>query len=578
MKLFRKVFAGMMVGVLAAGQAQAAVRLTESFDGLWQDPNWPARGWVVDVLSHEDGSKTLYMFGAVYDNEGRSKWVATSMKFGEFEFAKSGDLFSWSGGSFAGSEATTRAPFGTVAVDVMSCSEIKISMTPPANSGFQAVSRTLNPGQSLVTADKPGCAFKKKFTGCPAGTSAGAEPRSCILTGTIMRDLTLTNDTTWILEGLVTVGNDNANSATVTIEPGTLVTGSGDTADYLYINPGSKLIADGTPYAPIVFTSPRDGKLGQTPAPKDWGGIVLSGNAPNNKCANAPFSCFSEFNPALRYGGDKPHDSSGSLRYVQARYAGYVFAEGREVNSFTFQSVGDGTVLEHLQSYRGGDDGFEWFGGTVNGKYLVSYEGGDDGFDWDEGWSGKVQFAFSKWAPASLALGDDNGFESSNQADNHDAAPRAMPSWSNVTLIGNGTGGGNGLHLKEGTAGHLSNILVSNFNKAGKSCLFVDHAATVAQVGTPNLTLDAVWLDCASPFGDGSKGTPGSAKRLFDAGSGNKTGNPGLAGFVPAATSPLRTAGKLVTSDAFFAPAPYIGAFRDANDDWTLGWTHGIAR
>ena len=103
----------------------------------------------------------------------------------------------------------------------------------------------------------------------------------------------------------------------------------------------------------------------------------------------------------------------------------------------------------------------------------------------------------------SLALGNDNGFESSNQADNHDATPRATPSWSNVTLIGNGAGGGNGLHLKEGTGGHLSNILVSDFNKDGKACLLVDHAATGVIVGT-ELTLDHTWLNCNTNIADGS--------------------------------------------------------------------------
>jgi hypothetical protein len=33
-----------------------------------------------------------------------------------------------------------------------------------------------------------------------------------------------------------------------------------------------------------------------------------------------------------------------------------------------------------------------------------------------------------------------------------------------------------------------------------------------------------------------------------------------------------------VTDDDFLTAAPYIGAFRDANDDRTAGWTHGIRR
>lgn len=577
----KRILGSALLGLCAVGQAHAALTLTDAFDGAWADFSHPAssRGWVFDVLTMADGKKTLYVSGYLYDGDGNQIWVSASPLMGEFEHSASAALYTYTGGTFngAGTETPERQSFGSISIDFQSCTEASIAVTPAASTGLAPMTWTVNPGQAAVTGDTPSCVYKRKFTACPSGTTAGTDPRSCVLSGAITRDLVLTNETTWILDGLVTVGGDNKDSATVTIEPGTLITGRGDSADYLYVNPGSKLYANGTPYAPVVFTSPSDGRLGETPAPGDWGGIVLSGNAPNNKCVAAPFNCRSEFNPDLRYGGNDAHDSSGALRYVQSRYAGYIFTEGREVNSFTFQSVGDGTVLEHLQAYRGKDDGFEWFGGTARAKYLISYEGGDDGFDWDEGWSGKVQFAFAKWADASLALGEDNGFEASNQADNHDATPRATPAWSNVTLFGNGTGGGNGLHLKEGTGGHLSNILVTNFNKTGKACLFLDSAAAAALVGTDALTLDHSWLNCTTNYLDGSTGVAGKAKALFDAGTGNGTGNPGLSGFVPAAGSPLANGG-LVTDDAFFIAAPYIGAFRDAGDDWTAGWTHGINR
>lgn len=578
----KTILAAAMLAALCGSQAHAALTLTDAFDGGWADLSHPssARGWVFDVLTAPNGSKTLYLSGYLYDAEGNPIWVSASPLIGEFDFEASAELFAFSGGTFngPGTEVPERASFGSIDVSFASCTEGTVSVRPAAASGLQPVSFTINPLQNLVTAENGACVYRSKFTGCPAGTTAGSVPRSCVLTGLITHDMTLTNDTTWELQGLVTVGGDDANSATVTIQPGTLITGRGDTADYLYVNPGSKLIANGTPYAPIIFTSPKDGKLGETPAPGDWGGVVLSGNAPDNKCPAAPFDCRSEFNPDLRYGGNDPHDSSGSLRYVQSRYAGYVFSEGREVNSFTFQAVGDGTVVDHLQAYRGKDDGYEFFGGTVNAKYLISYEGGDDGFDWDEGFSGKVQFAFVKWAPEALALGNDNGFESSNQNENNDALPRATPSWSNVTFIGNGNGGGNGIHLKEGTAGHISNIVVKDFNKAGKGCLFVDHAATAAQVGGTDLTLDHAWLDCTTNFVDGTNGVAGKAQALFDAGAGNHTGNPQLGMFLPANGSPLTAAGRLASDDAFFTAAPYIGAFRDANDDWTRGWTFGIAR
>src|SRR5687768_12443337 len=311
--LCKRVLCSALIGALATSQAHAALTLSDAFDGAWADLSAAGsnRGWVFDVLTAPDGRNTLYMSGYLYDAEGNTMWVTASPLFGEFQFAMSADLVTFDGGTFNGSEVSQPRAFGTVDVEFQSCTEATISVTPDAASGLQPVSWTVNPLQNLVTAQNGGCVYRKEFSGCPAGASAGSLPRSCVLSGSITNDMTLTNDITWQLEGLVTVGGDNADSATVTIEPGTLITGSGDSADYFYVNPGSRVHANGTPYEPIVFTSPRDGTLGQTPAPGDWGGIVLSGNAPDNKCAAAPFDCRSEFNPDLRYGGDNPHDSSG---------------------------------------------------------------------------------------------------------------------------------------------------------------------------------------------------------------------------------------------------------------------------
>ncbi len=565
-----------------AAPLHAAVVVNDAFSGNWKDADRPNRGWDIEVLQRPNGDKILFLYSATYDAQGKPLWVTTNFDIKEFEFQWTGKpLVTFENGSFAGSETPVRRDIGTVDVRVDSCGEINVSVTPNAASGLQPVTQRLVPLQSLVSGAEqkgPKCVYETKFTSCPTGSVAGALPRSCVLSGAITRDITLTNDTTWVLDGLVRVGGDNTNSAVLTIQPGTILTGNGATSDYLYIQPGSKIIADGKAYAPIVFTSPDDGITSdRSPAPKDWGGVVLSGNAPNNKCPTAPFDCRSEFDPNLRYGGNNAHDSSGVMRYVQVRYGGYVFAEGREVNSFTFQSVGDGTVLEYLQAYRGGDDGFEWFGGTANARYLVVTEGGDDSFDWDEGWSGKVQFALSQ---ASSGLGEDNGFESSNQNQNHDASPRATPTFANFTFLGSATAG-DGIHLKEGTGGRLVNGIVSGFDRSGKACLAMFNASTFTAAGTPTaltgvLTLDHTFLNCATTY-RADAAAPWTPQAFFTAQASNSTASAQLDGFLPSATSPVRTGGRLI-QDAFFAPAPYAGAFAGAHDDWTQPWTHAVPR
>ena len=103
---------------------------------------------------------------------------------------------------------------------------------------------------------------------------------------------------------------------------------------------------------------------------------------------------------------------------MRVEFAGYATAADQELNSFTMAAVGSGTTMHHLQSMSGLDDAFEWFGGSVNGRYLVSYESGDDHFDASEGYVGKNQFLIALQtglldpAPGTGGIGDDpHGFE-----------------------------------------------------------------------------------------------------------------------------------------------------------------------
>ena len=88
---------------------------------------------------------------------------------------------------------------------------------------------------------------------------------------------------------------------------------------------------------------------------------------------------------AIQYGGNNNADNSEVLKYVRIEYVGFSFVEGSELNGLSLYSVGSGTTLEYIQVYKCTDDGFEWFGGSVNAKYLISAFNDDDSFDMDEG-------------------------------------------------------------------------------------------------------------------------------------------------------------------------------------------------
>ena len=82
---------------------------------------------------------------------------------------------------------------------------------------------------------------------------------------------------TYKLRGLVYV----TNGAILTIEPGTKIVGELNRQGGLIITRSSKIIADGTPDKPIVFTSEA-----ANPQRGDWSGLILLGNAPTNSSFN----------------------------------------------------------------------------------------------------------------------------------------------------------------------------------------------------------------------------------------------------------------------------------------------------
>ena len=229
---------------------------------------------------------------------------------------------------------------------------------------------------------------------------------------------------TYLLKGWIYV----ANGSELTIEPGTIIKGDKETQASLIVEPGGKLIAQGTKEAPIVFTSEQP--QGQR-KPGDWGGLIVCGNAKNNQGVQQI-----EGGPRTKHGGDNDADNSGVLSYVRVEFAGYPFQKDKEINGITFASIGSGTQVDHLQVSYSNDDSYEWFGGSVNAKYLVAYNGWDDDFDTDNGYSGNVQYGLVVRNPRLADTSQSNGFESDNCADGAEVSPFTTATFSNITFIG----------------------------------------------------------------------------------------------------------------------------------------------
>jgi len=254
--------------------------------------------------------------------------------------------------------------------------------------------------------------------------------------------------------------------ATLVIKAGTRIEASG--IAYIAVEQGAKIYIEGTKENPVVMTS-LDKK------PGSWGGLVICGKAPINKADQA----LAEVS-GLTYGGTVVNDDSGSIKYLRIEYSGYAYNSEKEFNGLSMFGVGNGTTIEYVQVHEGSDDGFEWFGGTVNANYLVSTSNEDDQFDWTEGWNGTGEYWFSK-----QGLGRGNrGIEADNNSNNRAATPTSAPTISNLTLVGLGidnSGSENqAMKLREGTYGIFDNVYITNF----KTGFDVQHQETLDAVGT----------------------------------------------------------------------------------------------
>ncbi len=229
---------------------------------------------------------------------------------------------------------------------------------------------------------------------------------------------------TYLLKGWCYV----TQGSTLVIEAGTVIKGDKETNAALIVEPGGKIIAQGTADLPIVFTSEMP--AGQR-KPGDWGGLIICGLARNNEQVMQI-----EGGPRTIHGGSNDADNSGVLSYVRVEFAGLPFKRNQEINGVTFGSVGSGTTVDHVQVSYSNDDGFEWFGGTVNASHLVTYHCWDDDFDVDNGYRGTCRYLLGIRHPRIADVSDSHGFECSNNDTNTDSQPLTAPVFEYVTIYG----------------------------------------------------------------------------------------------------------------------------------------------
>lgn len=240
---------------------------------------------------------------------------------------------------------------------------------------------------------------------------------------------TLTADNVYLIKGQVFVRSGQV----LTVEPGTVILGERRTRGTLIIDIGGQMIANGTLQDPIIMTSDQEPGIRDR---GDWGGLVILGRANTNQ----PSPAIEGITPSVIFGTQNStqfdNESSGSYKYLRVEFAGIELSPNNETNGITMGGVGRGTVMENVMVSFGGDDAFEWFGGTINGKNLIVFATWDDDYDCDFGWSGNVQFALGIRYPGYADQSQSNGIECDNGPNDNDVQPLTTGTFSNVTFLG----------------------------------------------------------------------------------------------------------------------------------------------
>ena len=424
-------------------------------------------------------------------------------------------------------------------------------------------------------------------TDCPTGftnvgTVAGNTLRNCQLpqkiTGTLV--VPLRAGTVYSVTGRVDVGDDQGGDAAapragavkgiLTVEPGVRIFGSAG-LDYIVVNRGSQIFAEGTPTQPIVFTS-RQGIEGTNGLDSigQWGGLVILGRAPISNCPGSATpgtpSCEAQVEGTNAfYGGNSATDNSGVFKYMRVQHSGFVIIANNELNGITLAGVGTGTLIDFVQVHNSSDDGIEWFGGTVNAKHLVFTGNDDDSMDTDVGFNGAIQFVIAIQRQPDAASSTGRG-DRINEYSGSTRLPAANPKLANFTFVGRPSGGGDALVLNTGTNSIYANGIVVG----SPACLDVDDATTLA-------SFNSVLFACATPFRD--DGNLAATQGFFTAGANNNaTYTQTLTSlFINGANETAATpVANLAAISPFFTQAPYVGAVRNASDTWYAGWTCGL--
>lgn len=256
------------------------------------------------------------------------------------------------------------------------------------------------------------------------------------LVGTITANTTL--DGVYELIGTYIV----PNGFTLTIKAGTEIIaipgqGVSNFETNIVIEQGGKIVVEGSASEPVVMSS-INGEAA------DWGGLIICGKGITSAGNNVAFEVGNYL-----YGGTDAADSSGSIDYLVVRGSGGQIDAESQTNGISFCAVGSGTTVNNISVVNGGDDGVEFYGGSVKITNLYLENNLDDAVDWTEKWDGGVTNGYISHTV--------QGFSTVFEGDKDNGEP----AFENISAIS--TTGGTALQFKKESGATIKNLYLEGY-------------------------------------------------------------------------------------------------------------------
>lgn len=322
---------------------------------------------------------------------------------------------------------------------------------------------------------------------------------------------------------------------------------SDDPSSRIVVEPGGRLLVDGTEDAPVVFTSlfvvdPSTAEYHDG----GWQGISISGDGKR-------------------------------VTYARIEHAGYTASECYG-GALELHELGSDNEIHHVEihaSERGFSlcPAFELSGGDVDAHHLLVTRGAADAFRIADGWHGRGQFWLAQMDPEK----GDEGLEADGTGSSEPIPESERPTLANVTLVGGG-GAGAGILLRNGVGATLINAIALSFGSTG---LDLDDPETAAQIDAGTLSVHHSIIFASQPLATDADGID-EEDVFLNRWAGNRVVDPGLADaadydnpdFRPAPGSAAASGWIAPPDDGFFEPVDYIGAVGPGAEEWYRAhWT-----